>query len=137
MVQADTAVARLLQGLLGRTYAGVVGQGCTLEERGARRALRVAPVREARAVRLLVSRSHKSRETQLIARELGITDVKEHGSVGLKCGLIAEGAADLYLHASPRSSRWDSCAPEAVIRAAGGALTDFAGATYPYDGVEL
>lgn len=120
-----------------KLYAGVVGQGCTLEAGGVKRALRVVPVRSANAVRLLVSRSHKSRETGLIARELGITDVKEHGSVGLKCGLIAEGKADLYLHASPRSSRWDACAPEAVLRAAGGALTDFAGAPYAYDGVEL
>lgn len=120
-----------------KLYAGVVGQGCTLAAGGATRALRVAPVRSASAVRLLVSRSHKSRETGLIARELGITDVKEYGSVGLKCGLIAEGAADLYLHASPRSSRWDACAPEAVLRAAGGALTDFAGTQYAYDGVEL
>jgi 3'(2'), 5'-bisphosphate nucleotidase len=59
------------------------------------------------------------------------------GSVGLKCGRIAEGGADLYLHTSDKSYRWDACAPEAVLRAAGGTLTDLGGKPYRYDGTEL
>ncbi|MFP2926830.1 inositol monophosphatase family protein [Pyxidicoccus sp. 3LG] len=57
--------------------------------------------------------------------------------MGLKCGLLAEAAADLYIHTSSKSYRWDSCAPEAVLRAAGGLLTDLGGTPYTYDGSEL
>jgi 3'(2'), 5'-bisphosphate nucleotidase len=97
----------------------------------------VTETQEPTALRLLVSRSNKSRRTDDIRVRLGITQVMESGSVGVKCGLLAEGAADLYLHTSPKSSRWDACAPEAVLRAAGGSFTDLWGGTYRYDGTEL
>ncbi|MCI0673939.1 MAG: 3'(2'),5'-bisphosphate nucleotidase CysQ [Myxococcaceae bacterium] len=120
-----------------KLYAGLVGQECSLEVVGERRALRVADVLEPTELRLVVSRSHRSRRTELMRSELGITRVMESGSVGLKCGLLAEGVADLYLHPSDRSYRWDACGPEAILRAAGGVLTDFAGRPYRYDGREM
>jgi 3'(2'), 5'-bisphosphate nucleotidase len=120
-----------------KLYAGVVGHGCTLEMAGRRCALNMVQETEPSALRLVVSRSHKSRKSELVRQALGITRVTEAGSVGLKCGLLAEGAADLYLHPSDRSYRWDACAPEAILRAAGGVLTDFAGRPYRYDGSEL
>ncbi len=120
-----------------KLYAGIVGRGAWLEERGVRRPLEVAPPPPPREMRLVVSRSHKSKRTEEIRGELGITRVSEMGSVGLKCGMIADGSADLYLHPSDRSYRWDSCAPEAVLRAAGGVLTDLGGQPYRYDSTEL
>ena len=59
------------------------------------------------------------------------------GSVGLKAGLIAERKADLYVHISDRSSSWDACGPEAVLRAAGGRFTDLAGDAYHYGGTDM
>ncbi|MGA9520399.1 MAG: 3'(2'),5'-bisphosphate nucleotidase CysQ [Myxococcaceae bacterium] len=120
-----------------KLYAGIVGRGAFLEEHGRRRPLQVSPPPASRDMRLVVSRSHKSKQTDRVRAELGITRVSELGSVGLKCGLIAEGGADLYLHPSDRSYRWDSCAPEAMLRAAGGVLTDFGGQPYRYDTDEL
>ncbi len=122
-----------------KLYAGAVDGGATLEVDGAQPPpLRVSPPpADTSGLRLLVSRSHKSKKTALIRNALGITQVAEHGSVGLKCGLVAEGVADLYLHPSPRSYRWDACGPEAIIRGAGGVLLDFAGQPYRYDGTEL
>jgi 3'(2'), 5'-bisphosphate nucleotidase len=120
-----------------KLYSGIVGQGAFVEERDGRREIRVAPPRPTKDLRLVVSRSHKSKITGLIREALGITHVTEMGSVGLKTGMLADGLADLYLHPSKRSYRWDSCAPEAVLRAAGGVLTDFSGAPYRYDGAEL
>ncbi|MCP3144662.1 3'(2'),5'-bisphosphate nucleotidase CysQ family protein [Pyxidicoccus xibeiensis] len=120
-----------------KLYSGVVGQGAFLEEAGERRALRVSDVAEPAALRLVVSRSHRSRLTSAVAQRLGITREKESGSVGLKCGLLAEATADLYIHTSNKSYRWDNCAPEALLRAAGGILTDLGGTPYSYDGSEL
>ena len=53
-------------------------------------------------------------------------------SVGLKVGLIAEDEADLYAHFSDRSSRWDACAPEAILRGAGGRFSDLLGRDLDY-----
>jgi len=121
----------------GKLYFGEASGPSWLEEAGQTRRLEVPQGRDVRALHLLVSRSHASRRTHDIMARLGITRVTEQGSVGLKVGLLAEGAADLYLHPSPRSSRWDTCAPEAVLRGAGGVLTDAHGAPYLYDAVEL
>jgi 3'(2'), 5'-bisphosphate nucleotidase len=121
----------------GKLYFGEASGDSWLEEAGQTRRLEVPRERDVRALHLLVSRSHPSRRTHDIMARLGITRVTEQGSVGLKVGLLAEGAADLYLHPSPRSSRWDTCAPEAVLRGAGGVLTDSRGVPYLYDAVEL
>jgi len=119
-----------------RLYAGVVGEGCWLEAEGARRQLRVAG-QGAEPPRLVVSRSHRSASSVVLRERLGVGAVRECGSVGLKCGLIAEDASDVYVHTSAKSYRWDACAPEAVLRAAGGVFTDLAGVPYRYDGSEL
>lgn len=123
----------------GKLYSGAVGDGATLQTAGgAVRAIRVAEAPDDPSLlRVCVSRSHKSKKTEGIRAALGITRVIEHGSVGLKAGLIAEGAADLYLHPGDRSYRWDSCGPEAILVAAGGLMLDFAGAPYRYDTEEL
>jgi 3'(2'), 5'-bisphosphate nucleotidase len=120
-----------------KLYSGVRGGQALLEVDGVTKVLRVAQAPDVNALHLLVSRSHNSARTGALMQRLGITQVSEQGSVGLKTGLIAEGVADLYLHPNPRSSRWDTCGPEAILRAAGGVLTDFSGAPYRYDGVEL
>lgn len=120
-----------------RLYAGLVDGGCELEADGATRALKVSDRSEPASLRLLVSRSHRSRKTDRLCELADIRQVRQSGSVGLKCGLLAEGEADLYLHYSPKSSRWDSCAPEAMLRAAGGVFTDLRGQPYRYDVPEI
>lgn len=46
--------------------------------------------------------------------------------------LLLEGKAHAYVFASQGCKRWDTCAPEAVLHAIGGTLTDFYGERYPY-----
>lgn len=120
-----------------KLYAGVVGRGAYLEQRGARRKLQVSEVSDPRKLRLVVSRSHRNRAVAEVVRALGITRETAMGSVGLKAGLIAEQRADLYVHISDRSSAWDACGPEAVLRAAGGRFTDLSGNAYRYGGRDL
>ena len=117
-----------------RLFVGVPGQVAYVEQRGTRRALALGPgpIRTDQ-LRLLVSRSHPSLLSDRFHQELGIHQVQAMGSVGLKCGAIAEGRADLYVHFSDKTYLWDTCAPEAVLRAAGGVLTDLAGMGYRYD----
>lgn len=94
-----------------------------------------APRREERSdvpVRLVHSRSHRPDALEGLVRGLGTVEAVPHGSSGLKCALVAEGRADLYVHPVPYLREWDTCAPEAVLRGAGGLVTDCDGEPLSY-----
>lgn len=78
----------------------------------------------------LVSRSHNSPETLAYLEREGILERRIVGS-SLKFGLIAEGGADIYPRFS-RTMEWDTAAGDAVLRAAGGQVTDAQGAPLTY-----
>ena len=118
-------------------YCGVVGDGAYLEQRGVRSSLGVSTVANPRDLKLVVSRSHRNRAVGNLVSQLGISQETTCGSVGLKAGLIAEQKADLYVHIADRSSMWDACGPEAVLKAAGGRFTDLAGNPYRYSGTDM
>ncbi len=120
-----------------KLYSGVVGYDAFLEERGERSELKVSDVADPSQLKLVVSRSHRNRAVAEVVARLGITREMTSGSVGLKAGLIAEQKADFYVHISDRSSRWDACAPEAILKAAGGRFTDLAGDPYRYGGTDM
>ena len=84
---------------------------------------------------LVASRSHRdSRLEQLLAAlELGETRVM--GSVGGKVATILRGESDLYISLSGSSAPkdWDMAAPEAVLRAAGGAFSHADGQSLSYN----
>lgn len=136
-VDGKAAAGVVFAPVSGKLYFGADEVGCWLEHGGSPRRLVLPPPKEVRSLHLLVSRAFRSPRTTEVMERLGVAKVTQQGSVGLKVGLIAEGLADLYVHASPRSGRWDTCAPEALLRAAGGVLTDTTGRPYLYDGREL
>ncbi len=120
-----------------RLYRGVVGDSAFIDVGDRTFALGVTDVSEPAELRLVVSRSHRSEATDQLVERLGITDERQSGSVGLKVGLISEREADLYVHLSEHSSKWDACAPEAILRAAGGRFVDLAGQPFEYVGAEM
>lgn len=83
-------------------------------------------------VRLVHSRSHRPDALEGLTRGLGPVEAVPHGSSGLKCALVADGRADLYIHPVPHLREWDTCAPEAVLRGAGGLVTDCDGELLSY-----
>jgi len=113
-------------------FAGADGAGATLSRGGGMVDLRCgAPGEEG--LRLVGSRSHPDPLLACMQAALGITDVRPSGSVGVKCGLIAQGERDLYVHPVPYLREWDTCAPEAILRAAGGAVADCRGEPLRYN----
>jgi 3'(2'), 5'-bisphosphate nucleotidase len=85
------------------------------------------------ALRLVGSRSHPDPLLERMREALGITDVRPSGSVGVKCGLIVRGERDLYVHPVPYLCEWDTCAPEVLVREAGGTVCDCTGAPLRYN----
>jgi 3'(2'), 5'-bisphosphate nucleotidase len=56
--------------------------------------------------------------------KLGATDVKKLGSAGLKAAAVACGEAEAWLQPSAGGKLWDTCGPEAIVRAAGGIFSE-------------
>jgi 3'(2'), 5'-bisphosphate nucleotidase len=131
-VDGDAVLGAVYQPAVDRLFCGVVGGGAWMEERGERMALECPPC-DPRALRLVGSRSHPDALLVEMQSALGITDVQPSGSVGVKCGLIARGERDLYVHPVPYLKEWDTCAPEAVLRGAGGWVSDCLGEPLRYN----
>ena len=99
--------------------------------------LAVSPIATADGIRLVASKSHRSEMIDSVKRALGIDNEVNVGSVGLKLALIALGERDLYVNPWPKCKAWDTCAPEAILVAAGGTLTDVHGGPLRYDEADL
>ncbi len=84
--------------------------------------------------RLVMSKSHHSERTPQAAQCLGIPPERQHkmGSVGVKANALARGFAQYYVHPVAGTKLWDSCAPQALLIAAGGSFTDLHGADLNY-----
>ena len=86
---------------------------------------------------LASSRSHRSPRMERVVSAFGFKNEVRRGSVGVKIGLITERKADLYMHLSPSTKQWDTCAPEIILTEAGGCLTDLFGQPIRYNGVRI
>ena len=113
-------------------YAAAKGEGAWVERDGKREPLHCGAA-DVAALRLVGSRSHADPRVERLRDALGITDVTPCGSVGVKCTRIAQGERDLYLHPAPHLKEWDTCAPEAILREAGGTVTDTRGEPLRYN----
>ena len=104
---------------------------------GPPRRLAARPITDVADIRFVASASHRTAAIDDVKSALGITNELNIGSVGLKIALIALGERDLYVNPSPRCKAWDTCAPQAILEAAGGLLTDARGGALPYDRVDI
>jgi 3'(2'), 5'-bisphosphate nucleotidase len=96
--------------------------------------VRIRPREEAAPprARVLVSRSLSDDSVQTLRAQLEVAIVDSLASVGLKGAAVAEGTADAYVAPRHAGNRWDACAPDAIVSAAGGVFTDGAGTSIDY-----
>jgi 3'(2'), 5'-bisphosphate nucleotidase len=97
----------------------------------------VSDQKELSMMRLAASRSHRSQRMDKVVEAFGLKEEVLRGSVGIKVGLLVEQQCDLYVHLSPRTKQWDTCAPEIILREAGGYLTDLFGRTLSYNKADV
>ncbi len=136
-IDGESRFGVVYQPALDKLYRGVVGGEAYLVVGDEERMLEVSDACTPSDLSLVVSRSHRAASTDQLVEQLGITKETQSGSVGLNIGLLAEQCADLYVNLSDKSSAWDACAPEAIIRAAGGRFADVAGNPFHYGGADL
>jgi 3'(2'), 5'-bisphosphate nucleotidase len=115
-------------------YYAAKGAGAFLIERdGAAQRLQVSGKSNFTEMNLASSRNHRSPKMYRIIEDFGFRQEIQRGSVGLKVGLIARQICDIYIHLSPRTKFWDTCAPQIILEEAGGQMTDIFGAPLRYD----
>jgi len=109
------------------------GDQAGIEQFGERTLLHVSACGDPCQATVVTSRSHPSRAVARVAAAMGIKRVEPLGSVGLKVAAVARGRAELYISFSNRTMEWDACAPEAIVRASGGEMTDVLGEPLQYN----
>eukprot|EP01103_Thecamoeba_quadrilineata_P004876 TRINITY_DN14752_c0_g1_i1.p1 TRINITY_DN14752_c0_g1~~TRINITY_DN14752_c0_g1_i1.p1 ORF type:complete len:311 (-),score=39.18 TRINITY_DN14752_c0_g1_i1:36-968(-) len=111
------------QNTLGRTIWGLVGLG-----------IHGITPRQAPKDRKIVAttRTHASEIIEAAVESLTPDQVIRVGGAGYKVLMLLEGLAHWYVFPSTGCSKWDTCAPEALLTATGGKLTDIFGQEYEY-----
>jgi len=133
VVDGEPVVGVVYQPINDVLYGAARGSGAFVEEFGERAALQVSAKSDLRKFRLVVSRSHRPALLDAIIAAMRLQRERLLGSVGLKIGLIARQQADFYVHPNPGTKEWDTCAPDVILREAGGLMTDCWGRALRYN----
>jgi len=139
LLQGDSPTHGVLVAPALRTaWIGVVGQGAMrIDSDGSRHELVIEPPSGVDKARVVSSRSHRTSLLERSIQALGAGEVLAIGSAGLKGAAVADGRAHIYLASDHAGCRWDSCAPEAILRAAGATYTDALGKPLDYRAASL
>jgi 3'(2'), 5'-bisphosphate nucleotidase len=114
-------------------YYAAKGAGAFRVSGGSAERLTVSDKTNFTEMYLASSRNHRSPRMHRIIEDFGFRQEIQRGSVGLKVGLIVDRTCDLYVHLSPRTKFWDTCAPQIILEEAGGRMTDVFGFPLRYD----
>lgn len=137
-VNGEAVLGVVMLPFYGVLLHAVRGQGTFSSTNGGeRKQLFVSDLTDIRSMCIAVSRNHPSSRMKQIIAHFGFERSVRRGSVGLKVSLIADREADLYIHPSPRTKLWDTCAPQIVLEEAGGKMTDLFGFDLRYDKRDL
>lgn len=139
LVEGERGVLGVVyQPLRDLLYRAVRGGGTWVEVAGQQpRIAHVSDKQQLQMMRLAASRSHRSPRMDQVVKAFGVKQEIRRGSVGIKIGLIVEQHCDLYVHLSPRTKQWDTCAPEVILTEAGGRLSDLFGGPIRYNVPEV
>src|ERR1043166_5136458 len=130
----EPVIAVVYLPLADTLYRAVIGDGTWIERpQHETEKVRVSDHKGFAEMRLAASRSHRSPRMNRVVQRFGFRDEVQRGSVGIKIGLLIEQQCDVYIHLSPRTKQWDTCAPQLILTEAGGRLTDLFGQPLSYN----
>lgn len=134
----EAVLGVVYQPLTGLLYRAVRDQGTWIERPHAEATqARVSQQSELSLMLLAASRSHRSSRMDRVVKAFGVKGEIQRGSVGIKVGLIIEQQCDVYVHLSPRTKQWDTCAPQIILNEAGGSFSDLFGNRITYNSAEV
>lgn len=134
VLEGATATAGVLHApATGIAWVGLLGYGAfELGADGTRRALSVSSTPTLAEARIVSSRSHRTAELERVLKTLGAREILQQGSAGLKATRVACADADAYVAPHYAGQRWDVCAADALVAAAGGRISDAFGNAIDY-----
>ncbi|XP_011784844.1 PREDICTED: 3'(2'),5'-bisphosphate nucleotidase 1 isoform X2 [Colobus angolensis palliatus] len=109
--------------VLGRTIWGVLGLGAF--------GFQLKEVPAGKHI-ITTTRSHSNKLVTDCVTAMNPDAVLQVGGAGNKIIQLIEGKASAYVFASPGCKKWDTCAPEVILHAVGGKLTDIHGNVLQY-----
>jgi 3'(2'), 5'-bisphosphate nucleotidase len=114
---------------------GAGGEAWCENRAGERSPVRFSGRRALGELVLVASRNHRDQRLEQLLDALALGDTRAIGSVGGKVATILRGETDLYISLSGKSAPkdWDMAAPDAVLRAAGGAFCHADGRPLTYN----
>jgi 3'(2'), 5'-bisphosphate nucleotidase len=115
-----------------RIVWGVAGLGAFDMKNELVTELKPTPKADSEVKRIVTTRSHL---TDTIKRDLGSipnSTLVHYGGAGYKCLSVIDQDTDCYIYPRAGTKRWDTCGPEAIVRALNGTLTDIYGNDYSY-----
>ena len=132
--EGEPILAVVYQPSTGVLYRAVRGEGTWIERPQLEpQQARVSNKKDVSEMRLAASRSHRSPRMNKVVQRFGFREEVQRGSVGIKIGLLIEQQCDVYIHLSPRTKQWDTCAPQLILTEAGGRMTDLFGEPLNYN----
>jgi 3'(2'), 5'-bisphosphate nucleotidase len=138
-VDGQRAIASVIHAPESRvSWLGQVGKGAYQQGAdGSRQPITVSETRTISEACIVGSRSHRNPALEQALARLHARELIALGSAGLKAAAVARGAADAYVAPHYAGKRWDACAADALITAAGGTLTNVDGDFFDYRAADL
>lgn len=111
---------------IGRTIWGLKGLG----HRGVD--ISPGPHKKGQGLHVAASKSHYTDLVDQTIKALNPAHCLRGGGCGNKILMVLEGKVDAYVFPSNGTKKWDTCAGDAIVCAAGGMLTDIHGREIDY-----
>jgi 3'(2'), 5'-bisphosphate nucleotidase len=112
-------------------YGAAWGAGAWVEEGRSTRPLHVLPP-VGDTLRMIAPPASTLSNFGTLRNDLNAREICERGSAGTACAMITEGAADLYIDPTRTLKDWHCCAPDLILREAGGSVTNCYGEPISY-----
>ena len=139
-VDGVAVVGAVLQPVAGRLFSARAGAGASMQAAdpgltGAapRTPLRASMVGSPGQMRAGVGRLNPSGRLGACLQATGLGEHAVALGASVKYMALARGDLDLVVNLSPGEMEWDTCAPEVVVREAGGVFTDGDGRRFQYN----
>ncbi|MCR8538747.1 MAG: 3'(2'),5'-bisphosphate nucleotidase CysQ [Prochlorococcus marinus CUG1439] len=94
---------------------------------GLRKKINISEKRDLKDMSLVTSKNHRNEKLKELIYKINFKKIIVMGSIGCKVASIIRGESDIYMslsmpgQSSPKD--WDFASPEAILKAAGGAIT--------------
>ena len=95
---------------------------------GSRNEIKLSSKKSLSNMKIVTSKNHRNENLEILINKIKFKEKIIMGSIGCKIASILRGESDIYICLSmPNKSSpkdWDFAAPEAILRAAGGSITN-------------